>query len=140
MIEELARGNVIEVKVVLASIVAALAIYQVVLMAVGYGRIRIPFLAPGPASRSHRAIGDTVVFLTLLVALVCVLYADFDDDAIVHVVAGSLLVIVLGVKVVCVRSGQRLGRFLPVLGLSALVLFLATWASSAGAFLIGGPT
>jgi len=49
-VEQLSRGNVEEVKVVLASVVAALAIYQVLLMAVGYGRLRLPFLASRPAS------------------------------------------------------------------------------------------
>ena len=42
LIEDLTRGNVTEVKVVLASIVAALAVNQVLLMAVGYGKLRLP--------------------------------------------------------------------------------------------------
>lgn len=45
---------------VATSVVAALALYQVALMAVGYGWLRLPFLAPGrppaptapPATRS----------------------------------------------------------------------------------------
>jgi hypothetical protein len=37
LVENLTRGNVTEVKVVLASVVAALAVYQVVLMSVGTG-------------------------------------------------------------------------------------------------------
>jgi hypothetical protein len=42
LFEDLTRGNVTEVKVVLASIVAALAVYQVVLMSVGYEKLRLP--------------------------------------------------------------------------------------------------
>ena len=53
-VEQSSRGNVEEVKVVLASVVAALAIYQVLLMAVGYGKLRLPFLA---SSRRPRPIG-----------------------------------------------------------------------------------
>lgn len=43
-VDFLTRGNVSQVKTVLASIVTALALYQVALMAVGYGKVRIPFL------------------------------------------------------------------------------------------------
>jgi hypothetical protein len=50
-VEGLARGNVTEVKAVLASVVSALAIYQVFLMAVGYGKLRLPVLGSGPASK-----------------------------------------------------------------------------------------
>ena len=38
LVEDLARGNVTEVKIVLASVALALAGYQVLLMAVGYGK------------------------------------------------------------------------------------------------------
>ena len=48
-----ARGNVTEVKVVLASVVATLAVYQAVLMSIGYGKLRPPFLGSGPASSAH---------------------------------------------------------------------------------------
>ncbi len=37
LLQTLTGGNVTEVKVVLASIVAALAVYQIVLITVGYG-------------------------------------------------------------------------------------------------------
>ena len=37
LIEDVTRGNVTEVKVVLASMILALAIYQVLLAAVAYG-------------------------------------------------------------------------------------------------------
>lgn len=40
--QSVTRGNVTEVKVVLASIVTVLAAYQVTLMAVGYGKLRLP--------------------------------------------------------------------------------------------------
>jgi Family of unknown function (DUF6529) len=67
VVEGLVRGNVSEVKAVLASVVSALAIYQVFLMAVGYGKLKLPFLGSRPASRTHRAVGDTVVVVTLVV-------------------------------------------------------------------------
>jgi Family of unknown function (DUF6529) len=85
LIESVTRGNVTQVKVVLASVVVALAVYQVLLMAVGYGKLHLPFLRPRAASLAHRAAG----------------------------------------------------RFLPHLGLTVFVLFVVTWATSAGDYLWG---
>ena len=57
-VDALSRGNVAQVKTVLATIVIALALYQLALMAVGYGKLRLPFLKPRAVSFSHRAVGD----------------------------------------------------------------------------------
>ena len=51
-VDQLSRGNVAQVKTVLATIVMALAVYQLGLMAVGYGKLRLPFLKPKAASYS----------------------------------------------------------------------------------------
>lgn len=68
LVESLARGNVTEVKVLLASVALALAVYQLVLIAVGYGKVRPPFLDAGPATRAHRASGDAIVVLVVVTA------------------------------------------------------------------------
>ena len=143
-VEQLSRGNVEEVKVVLASIVAALAMYQVLLMAVGYGKLRLPFLASRPASSAHRAVGDTIVVITLLIAFMCICYFGFEDGdsdektrALLHATAGSGLVAVLAFKVVVVRWWHRMGRFLPAIGLAVFALFMITWLTSAGDYLRG---
>lgn len=144
LVETLTRDNVSEVKVVLASIVTALAVYQVLLMIVGYGKVRLPFLKPGSASFAHRASGDTIVLITLLVALMCISYFGWDDSShsddessTLHAVAGVLLLGVLGLKIVVIRWWHRMGRFLPVLGVTVLVLFMITWFGSAGSYLLG---
>ena len=51
LVQTLTRGNATEVKVVLASVAAALAGYQLLLIAVTYGKLRLPFLAGGPAGQ-----------------------------------------------------------------------------------------
>jgi hypothetical protein len=114
-VEGLARGNVSQVKAVLASVVSALAIYQVFLMAVGYGKVKLPFLGSRPASRTHRAVGDTVVVVTLVVAFMCAAYFGFDDSghnrgrgsdddfAAVHQATGVLLIAVLAFKIAVVH-------------------------------------
>ena len=137
LIHDLARGNVEEVKVVLASVVAALAIYQVFLMAVGWGKLRLPFLAARSASFAHRSIGDVIVVVTLIVAFMCLGYFGFDDDGAFHAVTGALLIAVLGFKVAIIRWWHSLSRFLPMLGLTVFALFVVTWVSSAGGAVAG---
>jgi hypothetical protein len=132
--ETITRGNVTEVKVVLATVVAALAVYQVLLMAVGYEKLRPSFLAPGPASRTHRAIGDAIVVVTTLVALMCISYFELEDNT-PHVVFALALLAVLALKILVLRRWHGANRYLPVLGLSVLALFLLTWTTSAGSFL-----
>jgi Family of unknown function (DUF6529) len=135
LVDTLTRGNPTEVKVVLASVALALAVYQLGLIAVAYGKLRLPFLDPPPASRSHRAVGDTIVVLVVVVALICVSYFGFEDDASLHVASAIALLVVLAVKVCVVRWWHALGRLLPVLGISVWVLLALTWLSSAGDFL-----
>jgi hypothetical protein len=89
LVEGITRGNPTEVKVVLASVVLALACYQLVLIAVGYRKLRPSFLQPRPATRAHRASGDAIVVIVVLVALMCLSYFGLEDDETVHVVAGS---------------------------------------------------
>lgn len=135
LVDSLTRGNPTEVKVVLASVVAALAIYQLVLIAIGYGRVRPPFLRARPAARAHRAIGDMLAALIVVVAVMCLAVYGWDDDGGAHAVLGAVLLGVLAFKVAVVRRGGRLGRLLPLLGTSVFALLLLTWIASAGDFL-----
>ena len=128
------RGNPTEVKVVLASVATALAVYQLVLAAVFYRKLRPSFLDAAPAAWTHRASGDTIAVLLIVVAIMCLSYFGLEDGAF-HAVTGFLLLLVLGLKVVVIRWWHAAGRYLPVLGLSVFVLLVTTWASTAGAFL-----
>jgi hypothetical protein len=129
---DLVQGNPTEVKVVLASVATALALYQVVLAAIGYRRLRV--IDAEPAFMTHRASGDTIAVLLIVVAIMCLSYFELEDSAF-HAVTGFLLLVVLAVKVVVIRWWHSAGRFLPVLGITVLGLLVATWASTAGAFL-----
>lgn len=137
---DLANGNVAEVKVILATVIAALAIYQLVLAAAGYGKLRIPFLANAAALRGHRAIGDTIFALAIITGVMCLSVYGFDDDGGVHAIAGAVVLGVLVIKTLIVRSDSlKIGRLLPPLGIAVFVLFMITWATSAGDFLSEGP-
>jgi hypothetical protein len=138
LIENAARGNVAEVKTVLASVALALGVYQLVMIAAGYGKLRLPFLDGGPATRAHRAVGDALAVILLLVGVACLSYYGFEDDKQLHMVAGSLLLAVLAVKITVVRKGGKLGRALPALGLTVFALLVVTWASSAGGLIADG--
>jgi small-conductance mechanosensitive channel len=135
LIDTLTRGNVTEVKVLLASVALALAVYQLVLIAVGYGKLRPPFLGAGPATRTHRAVGDTIAVLLVITAVMCVGYFGFEDDASLHMVTAVALLTVLAVKIAVIRWWHSMGRFLPALGLSVWILLALTWLTSAGDFL-----
>ena len=118
-----------EVKVVLTVVVLVLAAYQVVMMTVGYGKLKLPFLSPGAASFSHRSVGDAIVPMTLFVAFACLSYfgvANWFDEAFLHGVLGVLLAVVLGFKIAVVRRLHSLSRFLPVLGITVFILFALT--------------
>jgi hypothetical protein len=136
LVESVTRGNVTEVKVVLASVVAALAVYQVTLMAVGYGRLRLSFLEPRPASAAHRAIGDTIVVVTCVVALMCVSYFGFEDSSL-HVVVAIALLSLLTLKVIVVRWWHAMSRFLPAIGMTVFALFMAVWLTAAAEHVVG---
>ena len=135
VVESLTRGNPTEVKVVLASVALALAVYQLLLIAVGYGKLRPSFLDARPASAAHRASGDAIVVILVVVAAMCVSVFGFEDDAVVHVVAGSALLGVLALKIAVLRWWHGAGRLLPLLGTSVFLLLALTWLSSAGSFL-----
>jgi hypothetical protein len=141
-LDGLTGGHVTAVKVVLASVVLALACYQLAVIAVAYGRVRLGFLSKGPASRAHRAVGDTTAVVLLVVAAMCVSVYGFEGEdhgegnATLHVITGSALVIVLALKVAVVRWWHGLGRFLPLLGTTVFVLLGITWLTSAAGILI----
>ncbi len=125
------RGNVAEVKTVLATVALALAVYQLVLISVTYGKLRPRFLGGGPAGAAHRASGDTILALLLVVGAVCVGVYGFEDDMALHGIGGAALLVVLAAKVAVVRRGLGLGHRLPLFGATVFLLLCLTWATSA---------
>ncbi len=85
-VENLTRGNPGSVKAVLASVILALASYQLILAAIGYRKL--PVIDAAPAFLTHRASGDAIVVLFVLVALACLAVFGFEDDYALHGWAG----------------------------------------------------
>ena len=134
LVETLTRGNVAEVKVLLASIALGLAVYQLFLITVGYGKLKLGFLDAAPAATAHRAAGDTIALVMVAIGVMCLSEYGFEEGG-AHPIFASALLGVLALKVSVVRRDFGLGRFLPVLGISVFLLLALTWATSAGDFL-----
>ena len=130
---ELTDNRVPEVKVVLTAVVVMLALYQIALIVVGYGKIKLPFLSSRAAFFSHRTMGDAIVPITLFVAVACLTYFDEAfDEAFLHGVLGILLFVVLAFKIAVIHRWRSLDRFLPLLGSSVFVLFVLTALTALG--------
>ena len=136
LVETITRGNVAEVKVLLASIALGLAVYQLFLIAVAYGKLRHGFLDAPPAATAHRAAGDTIALVMVAIGVMCLSEYGFDEGG-AHPILASALLAVLATKIAVVRRDFGLGRFLPLLGISVFLLLAMTWATSAGGFLGG---
>ena len=134
LVVDLTRGNPSSVKTVLASVVLALAVYQLLLAAIGYRKL--PVGKPGPAFFTHRASGDMLAVLIVVVAVMCLAVFGFEGDYLLHMVAAIGSLFVLGVKIAVVRSGKG-GQFLPYLGTLLFLLLAVTWFTVAPDFLAG---
>ena len=132
---DLTRGNVAEVKVMLAAVVGVLAVYQALLMVVGWGRVRLGFFSQAAASRAHLVIGATIVFVTIFISLACLSYFGWEDGGL-HAVTGLVLLGVLAFKIAVVRWIDQLRGYLPLIGTAVLALFVITVGASAVEFLI----
>jgi Family of unknown function (DUF6529) len=133
-VENLTRGNPGSVKSVLASVVLALASYQLILAAIGYRKL--PIIDAKPAFFTHRASGDMLAVLLVLVALMCLGAFGFEGDYAVHGIAGIAAVAVLAIKVTVLRTGAG-GRFLPALGITLFVALALTWFTVTPDFIAG---
>ena len=124
LIESLTRDNPAEVKTVLATVTLALAVYQLVLIAIAYR-------GNAATGKAHRASGDTIAVLLVLLAVACQSVYGWEDDYLLHAVAGAALIGMLAFKIAVVRRGLGLSKLLPVFGTTVFVLLALTWATSA---------
>lgn len=146
VLEAVTGGHVTAVKIVLTSVVTALAVYQALLMTVVYRKLRPAWLQPPSAAAAHRSVGDMIVALVVVIGLACLLEYGIEDSVEAgapgpparagwHSALSLALVAVLAFKLLVLHRWHRLDRFLPLIGVALLALFLMTWLSSAGAFL-----
>ena len=134
--------TVIQMKVVVATVVGVLAIFQLIGALWMYGRLGIK--APSWLGTAHRISGVVALLLALFVAYHCLWALGLESGhlkdgepvsarTVIHGVLGCVVIGALVVKVVAVRSKRAPGWFLPVAGgllftlLVAVVLTSAIW-------------
>jgi hypothetical protein len=122
LVEQITRDNPAEVKTVLATVALVLAVYQLVLIVIAYR-------GNHATGRAHRASGDTIATLLVLLGVACLSVYGWEDDYLLHGAAGAALLGLLLVKIVLVRRGP--GKLLPYVGPVVFGLLALTWATSA---------
>jgi hypothetical protein len=56
LVDTITRSNVPQVKKVVTTVITALAVYQVAMMAVGWGKVKMPFLTRAEHSKCGASI------------------------------------------------------------------------------------
>ncbi len=133
--------GVIDLKVLAATFVLAFVIAQVASMAFVYGWIPIDDKLKGPLSVFHRWEGRLVVFVALVIATLCILDPgpqSAPTRQLQHSIFGSLVIVLLVVKIGILRFVPKAGKLLPVLGVGVAASFGMIWYTSAYAFWFQG--
>ena len=123
----------IQFKAWLGTLTVLFAVAQVVSALRLYGRVGPP--APPWLGEVHRLTGTLAFLFSLPIAYHCLWSIGFWADpglnrVFIHSVAGCLFYGVFAVKVLAVRSGDRLGWALPILGGTAFTLLVLVWFTS----------
>jgi len=126
-------GHLLLWKVVLTSIVFALAGLQVVMAARFWGRPILVALNPGTAVRVHRVSGRLALSLGVLVALTCIVGPAgplSPTRVALHSIFGILVFTVLAVKFLLIKVLRQGDSVLPLIGSLLFLAFGAIWATS----------
>lgn len=132
-LNDITGGELLLWKVVLSTIVFALAGLQVALAARLWGATGFPDTSPAVAATVHRWSGRVAVLLSLVVGFACLAGpagATSPTRVVLHTVFGSLLFAVLAAKFLVLRVVASGARYLPVVGVGLFLAFAAVWATS----------
>lgn len=132
-LNELTDGQLLQWKVVLATIVFAMTGLQVVMAARFWGVTTFPPMSSGAAAKVHRINGRLALTLAVVVAFTCLVGPAGPTSptrVLLHSIFGALVFAILALKFALLKllnSGQRL---LPLVGVSLFLTFGAIWATS----------
>jgi plastocyanin len=126
--------NVLDFKIVLATVVFVLAIGQVLSASIFYGWLKVPVPSAEAAAFFHRWSGRILIPCAVLVTIYCV--KDIGPQSsptrvAIHTLLGSAVFVVLAAKLIILRAIPRLGFLVPPLGLTVAALFIGLWLTSA---------
>ncbi len=133
--------DIIEFKVILATMVLAVAVVQVASMAMVYGWIPVPDRLKDPLAVFHRWEGRTVVFIAVVIAVLCILDPgpqSAPDRQLRHTVLGIAVLALIVAKVGVIHFVPKSGPILPALGVLVSLSFLGLWYTSSYAFWFDG--
>ena len=132
-LNDVTGGHLLLWKVVLTSIVFALAGLQVAMAARFWGRPFLVALSPGTAVRVHRTSGRLALTLGVLVALTCIVGPAgplSPTRVALHSIFGILVFTVLAVKFLLLKVLRQGDSVLPLIGSLLFLAFGAIWATS----------
>jgi len=123
-------GNLLLWKVVLMSVVFALAGLQVAMAARFWGRSLVLSLSPGTAVKVHRYSGRLALTLAVIVALTCIVgpAGPLTPARVAwHTVLGIFVFVVLAVKFLLIKVLRQGDNMLPLIGSLLFLTFGALW-------------
>jgi uncharacterized protein DUF6529 len=131
-LNDLTNGNLLLWKVVLATIVMALAGLQVA-MAAGFYEVATVPGGPATATKVHRVSGRIAIALAVVVAFTCLAGPAGPTSptrVLLHSVFGTLIFVLLAAKFAILKLTRSGGRALPFVGIALFLTFGAVWATS----------
>jgi uncharacterized protein DUF6529 len=132
-LNDITGGHLLLWKVVVTSIVFALAGLQVAMAARFWGRPFLVSVSPGTAVRVHRMSGRLALTLGVLVALTCIVGPAgplSPTRVALHSVFGILVFAVLTAKFLVIKVLRQGDNVLPLIGSILFLAFGAIWATS----------
>ena len=133
ILNRITGGHLLAWKVVLATIVFALAGLQVAMAARFWGVTAFPPMSAAAAARVHRINGRIVVTLAVLVGFSCLVGPAGPTSptrVLLHSIFGSLLFALLAAKFAVLKVLRSKQNLLPLLGVALFLTFGAVWLTS----------
>ncbi len=130
--------SILLIKSVLTTVVLVLAGTQALTMAQVRGYIRI---LPGSKERlraTHRLCGGTALLLLVVIAVLCLITESYPGHVPIHVLLGTLAILVLATKVAIALRFRSELRYALALGSVAGLSVLGTFLTSALPYFISG--
>src|SRR5260370_40687865 len=132
-LNDITNGDLLLWKVILTTIVIALAGLQVALAAGFYEVATLPGIPPATATRVHRVSGRIAIGLGLVVAFTCLAGPAGPTSptrVLLHSIFGTLVFVILTLKFAVLKVLRSGGGALPYIGTALFLGFAAIWATS----------
>jgi hypothetical protein len=123
----------LNMKAWLATVAAALGLFQLFSALRIFGKINVPKTMPPWWGTAHRISGTAAFLISLPVAYHCLWslgFQDIDSRRLIHSVAGCFFYGAFATKIIVVRSKNLPGWALPVVGGTLFTVLMVLWLTS----------